>query len=59
MSFLREPEQQLLAVSDIRPPARRRVEQLRESPVSVTVYRGLVVGTATECSTQAQEVRHL
>ena len=29
MSFLRESEQQLLAVNDIRPTARRLIQQLR------------------------------
>ena len=32
MSFLRESEQQLLAVNDIRPTARRLIQQLREMP---------------------------
>lgn len=38
MSFLRQPEQQLLVVNDIRPPERRRGEQLREMPGVVTVH---------------------
>jgi hypothetical protein len=37
MSFLHKSEQQLLTVNDIRPAARRSVEQLRECPVSGTV----------------------
>ena len=51
MSFFRESEQQLLAVNDIRPPARRRVEQLREMP-------GVRHGVSRLCRWHRTEVWH-
>jgi hypothetical protein len=59
MSFLHEAEQQLLAVSDIGPPARRRVEQLREMPGVRHGVSRFGRRHETKCSTSESEVRHL